>query len=430
MFPMINIKALRDQRAAKATEARNLLDPVTTTFTSEVSAQVDAIYAEIDLIDSQIERAEKQAKIDGDAVNGERDREIKDRYRAGLTDEQRDQADAYSAAFKAFIVHGERGLTMEQAKALRDGRPQAAQSGSQSNGTQGGYLVPTGFGGELIEALKAYGGMRRVANIIQTNSGAPIAWPTVDETSQTGEIVAESTTAASQDVTFGTINIGSFKFSSKIFTVPFELLMDQGPGMDVEAYIRRAAATRIARIQNNKFTVGAGTTEPKGALTAAASGVVGPTGETLSCTYDDLINLIHSVDPAYRSGTPDGDGGDAPKVGFMFHDTTLRNLKKLKDTQGRPLWLPSVAGGEPDRFLDYTYTVNQDMPVMAANAKSILFGDFGQYLIRDIMEVTLFRFDDSPFITKGQIGFLAWARADGNLMTAGAPLKYFQNSAT
>jgi HK97 family phage major capsid protein len=114
----------------------------------------------------------------------------------------------------------------------------------------------------------------------------------------------------------------------------------------------------------------------------------------------------------------------------MFHDTTLRQLKKLKDGQGRPLWLPSVAGGEPDRFLDHTYTINQDMPVMAANAKSILFGDFGQYLIRDIMEVTLFRFDDSPFITKGQIGFLAWARADGNLMTAGAPLKYFQNSAT
>jgi HK97 family phage major capsid protein len=308
MFPMINIKALRDQRAAKATDARNLLDPETTTFTAEISAQVDAIYGEIDLIDAQIDRAEKQAKIDGEIAAGERNADARDRYLANLSPDQREQADAYSAAFKAFIVHGERGLTTEQANALRAGRPQAAQSGQQSNGSQGGYLVPTGFGGELIEALKAYGGMRRVANIIQTNSGAPIAWPTVDETSQTGEIVAESTAASSQDVSFGTINIGAFKFSSKIFTVPFELLMDQGPGMDVEAFIRRAAATRIARIQNTKFTVGAGTTEPKGALTAAVSGVVGPTGETLTCTYDDLINLIHSVDPAYRSGTPDGDG--------------------------------------------------------------------------------------------------------------------------
>jgi len=422
----MTIKTLRDQRTAKALEARNLLDPATTKFTKEISAQVDAIYADIDLIDSQISALERQAKIDGETAADETRIDNTARHEAGLTADQRAHAVKYRAAFKSFLMNGERGMTHEEANVLRTGRPQAAQSGQQSNGTQGGYLVPTGFGGELLEALKAFGGMRDVSNVIQTASGAPLPFPTVDETAQEGEIVAESTTASSQDVTFGTIAIGAFKFSSKIFTVPMELLMDQGPGMDVEAYIRKAAATRIARIQNRKFTVGAGVTEPRGIVTAAVAGKVGAAGETVTVIYDDFMDLVHSVDPAYRA---------MPGCGFMFHDTTLKAIKKLKDAEGRPLWLPgglqgSIAGKEPDTFNGYKYTVNQHMPVMAANAKSIIFGDLGQYMIRDILEVTLFRFDDSAFVSKGQIGFLAWARADGNLITGGAPVSYFQNSAT
>jgi HK97 family phage major capsid protein len=263
--------------------------------------------------------------------------------------------------------------------------------------------------------------MRSVATVIQTSSGIAIPWPTVDETGQVGEIVAENVAAATQDIAFGTTSIGAYKFSSKVFTVPLELLMDQGPGIDIEAFIRRAAATRIGRIQNTKFTVGTGTSEPTGIVTGAASGKVGLTGQTTTVITDDLLDLEHSVDPAYRA---------KPGVGYMFHDTTLRNLKKMKDTQNRPLWLPGFDTKEPDTFNGYRYTINQDMAQMAANAKSILFGDLSEYMIRDVLEVTLFRFDDSAFMTKGQIGFLAWARADGKLITGGTPVKYYQNSAT
>ena len=41
--------------------------------------------------------------------------------------------------------------------------------------------------------------------------------------------------------------------------------------------------------------------------------------------------------------------------------------------------------------------VNQDVAVMAANAKSILFGDFSLYTIRDVMSAEVRRFDDSAF---------------------------------
>ncbi|PZU13810.1 MAG: phage major capsid protein [Sphingobium sp.] len=417
---MLNIKALRDQRAEKAKEARNLLDTNTgDKWSKDIEKQVDDIYEDIDRIDAQIARAERQARIDGDAAADDQAGDRRDRLNASLSPEQREQAQNYDSAFRNFLVRGERGLTDEEMTTLRTGRPQNAQS--VGTGSAGGYLVPAGFGGELLEALRAYGGVRSVAEVIQTASGNDLPWPTVDETAQEGEIVGENQPASSQDVTFGTTSIGAQKWSSKVFTLPFELLQDQGPGIDIEAFVRRAAATRIARIQNKKFTNGSGTNEPLGLVTSAVAGKVGATGTSTTPGYEDMVDLEHSVDPAYRT---------MPGVGWMFHDFMLRNLKKLKDTTGYPLWLPGLSAKDPDTFLRYKYTINQDMPQPSANAKSILFGDFKQYLIRDVMEVTLFRFDDSTFTRNGQVGFLAWARGTGKQISAGQPVKYFQNSAS
>ena len=79
--------------------------------------------------------------------------------------------------------------------------------------------------------------------------------------------------------------------------------------------------------------------------------------------------------------------------------------------------------------MGYEVEINNYMPVPAANAKSIAFGDLSTYIIRDAMDLTLFKFDDSAFIKKGQFGFLAWARAGGNLPDANG-VKLYQHSAT
>ncbi|MBM7407062.1 MULTISPECIES: phage major capsid protein [Sphingomonas] len=413
----MNIKALRDQRADKARQARNLLDTNTgDKFTKEIENQVDGLYAEIDRIDAQIERYERQAEIDGNEQLEQQQTEIDNRARAGMTQEQREGADRYNAAFRNFLMVGERGLSNEEMTVLRTGIARNEQSGQQSNAGAGGYLVPTGWGGRLLEALAAFGGMRDAATIIQTAGGAPIPWPTIDDTTAEGEIVAENQPASDDELEFGSIEIGAYKYSSKVFTVPFELIQDQGPGMDIEAFIRRAAAMRIARISNRHFTTGTGINQPRGIVTASAAGKIGAVGAPVD--HDSLVDLEHSVDPAYRS---------MPGTAFMFHDTTLRELKKLKDSEGRPLWVPGVSTKEPDVLLGYRYRINQHMPVAAPNAKSILFGNLKEYLIRDTMQVTLFRFDDSTFTRKGQVGFLAWSRHDGDLMSAGAPVKHYQH---
>lgn len=117
----------------------------------------------------------------------------------------------------------------------------------------------------------------------------------------------------------------------------------------------------------------------------------------------------------------------------MLNDASLKIIHKLKDTAGRPIFLPGydgLSGPMADTILGYPIQINQDVATMAANAKSILFGDFAFYKIRDAMDLQMFRFDDSAYIKLGQIGFLAWMRSGGNFTDVGGAVKYYANSAT
>ena len=109
---------------------------------------------------------------------------------------------------------------------------------------------------------------------------------------------------------------------------------------------------------------------------------------------------MHSVDPAYRA---------SGSCRFMMADSSLKVVRKLKDSQNRPVFLPGyegLGGAMGDSLLGYAVQINQDVAAMAANAKSILFGDFNQYVVRDVMAPTLFRFEDSAYAKLGQVGFL------------------------
>jgi len=286
------------------------------------------------------------------------------------------------------------------------------------SGAIGLFTVPNEMMRPLEVALLTYGGMRQVATVIRTDTGANLPIPTVNDTTNVGAILAENTAGSTQDVAFGQLVLGSFKYSSKIVLVSVELMQDNA--INLASFLGEALGTRIGRITNTHFTVGTGAgAQPTGIVTASSLGKTGLTGQTTSVIFDDLVDLEHSVDPAYRQGGR-----------FMFHDKTLAALKKIKDTQGRPLFLPGLSVNAPDTILGYPYTINQDVAQMAANAKSILFGSLSKYIIRDVLGVTLLRLDER-YAEFHQVAFLAFARFDGNLLNAGTnPVKYYANSAT
>ena len=119
---------------------------------------------------------------------------------------------------------------------------------------------------------------------------------------------------------------------------------------------------------------------------------------------------------------------------WMFHDDVLKSVRKIKDENGRPIFIPGYEqgnpGGAPDRLLGRPMSINQNMPTPSANAKSVLFGDFTKYLIRDVMDVTLFRMTDSAYTLKGQVGFVAFCRSGANMVDVGGAVKAFANAAS
>lgn len=418
------ILALRERRNALANDARTLLENHPgDKWKAEHNEQFDKIHDEIARIDSEISRNQKM--LDADA-----DRKFKD---LGGRERNVDGKLTTAAAINKWLRGGDRAMTEDDWSVANTVMSPAndgyhvvrnEMSGDPANGSEGGYTVPTDIVARITEALKAFGGMRNVSTVFQTSGGNPLSFPTSDGTSEEGEIVPENQLASDQDVTFGTMGIPVYKFSSKVITVPFELLQDSA--VDIEAFIAKRLATRLGRIQNRKFTVGTGTNEPRGIVVAAPIGKVGLTGQTGTVIYDDLVDLQHSVDPAYR------EQGNAR---FMFNDGTLAKIRKLKDTQGRPIFIPGyydngIAAGIPDTLAGSRFQINQQMPDMAANAKPILYGDFSTYMIRDVMGFTLFRFTDSAYTKKGQVGFLAWMRSGGNQVDVGGSVKAYQNPAS
>lgn len=396
---MQNIQAMREKIADLAKSANHLLsEKGDQLWTQEEQAKFDKYTGDIDLIKNQIKAVERMREIEADKF-----------FNAAPPKREEGVSLDALAAVALYMRHGN-NVSAEQAVAIRNAM-------STTTPAEGGYTVPAEIAAMVIDRLKAYGGMREVAEIISTESGNALNFPTSDGTAEVGEIVGENAAATAGDATFGTIPLNVFKYSSKKIALPVELIQDSA--IDVIAFVVDRLAARIARIQNTHFTVGAGTTLPDGIMLKAATGVTGATGTTLTVTYDSLVDLKHSVNRAYRSNAK-----------YMMNDLSVAIVSKLKDTTGRPIWTPAVDVGAPDTLLGHAVVTNDDVAVMAANAKSIAFGDLSKYMIRDVVGSTsLRRFDDSAFALLGQVGFCGWTRSGGNLVDT-ASVRVYVNSAT
>jgi len=158
----------------------------------------------------------------------------------------------------------------------------------------------------------------------------------------------------------------------------------------------------------------------QGVVTGATNSAISSVGAT-AITRNNLVDLEHSVDPAYRLNGR-----------FMFNDTTLKYLKKIafNSNDARPLWQPGMAAGVPDTIDGYPYAINQQMADVGASAKSVLFGDFKNYIIRRVTGDRLI-ISKEIFVATDQIGIMMLQRRDGQLLDAGThPIKYMVHAAS
>lgn len=321
-------------------------------------------------------------------------------------------------AFRSYLRSGipNQDLTFRPATDGADSHVFRAQA--EGSGAAGGYLVPEGFRNRIMERLKNFGGLTNVVEHVPTSTGNPLPWPTVDDTANEGEIVAENAQAAGgADLVFGTKTLGAYKYEAtgvdgEPLKVSWELAMDAE--FDLESLVERSLARRIHRKQAKDWATGSGVGQPQGILTGGTTGIT-VASNAVGMTYANLLAATNVPDEAYLE--------DGEPV-WVMHKNILTLVQGLVDDVGRPLLQMSTDGisGRPQRtILGYNVVVDNSFPSsFAAAAKTAVFGNTNLgYVIRDVKEVTMIVLREL-FAKTGQIGYMAWARADGMVQDGNA----------
>ena len=473
----MSLKALREKRQEIAVKIRELADRQAN-WTTEDRTSWETVNQAFDAADAEVQQAKKeqeaaaavaerlahiaslestptqtvvpeQVMLRGKSINQQRELAFQgwalcqNGYQDEVTEEHRQAARNTGTS----LVNREFAWKLGGAGRMQRGRDMAATEMRAAMGVSldvlGGYTVPEGFVANLEYALRAYGGVRNRAEILRTETAQPLPWPSIADTTpgstdpvyggaliNYGELLGENvaTSLLGTPPVMGATIFGAQKFSSKLIQISTELLRDSA--FNLASVIGKIIGERLGRITAQKWAVGDGNgIVPRGIVTAAytsstLSGFV--TASSAGITFDDMINFIFALDPAYRT---------APGACFLLHDKLIGALRLLKDGQGRYLWSGgSVQTGMEPTIWGYPYETVMEMPydtsghtldatqtsgtATATQTALILFGDISKYKIREVATIRMKRLVER-FAEYDQDGFIGYMECDGDLIDAG-----------
>ena len=404
----MTILELREKRA-KAWEAAKAFLDSHRKENGVLSAEDDAAYTkmeqEITDLGKEIARLERQ-----EALDAELNRPV-NRPLTGKPGGRADADDGEDKTGRASDDYQKNFWNAMRSKVPMPNVTNALQIGTDS---EGGYLVPDEYERTLVEALEEENIFRQMAKVIKTSSGdrkIPVV-----ATKGTASWIDEEGAYPESDDSFGQVSIGAYKLGTMI-KVSEELLNDSV--FDLQSYISREFARRIGAKEEEAFFTGNGTGKPLGVLAATGGAETGVTAaSSTAVTADELMDLYYSLKSPYRK-----------KSVWVLNDSTIKAIRKLKDSNGQYLWQPSLTAGTPDTILGRPVKTSAYMPAIAAGAKTIAFGDFSYYWIADRQGRSFKRLNEL-FAATGQVGFLASQRVDGKLILAEAVKVLVQKAAS
>lgn len=377
--------ALREKRKNLWDAAKAFLDTARDEngmVSAEDSARYDKMETDVVNLGKEIDRLERQQQLDAQLAQPTSSPITEQPGTGNQVPEKKGCASlAYQKAFWDSIRH-KNFIDVQNALSV-------------GTDADGGYLVPDEFEHQLIDKLQEENFFRSLATVIHTSGDRKI--PVVTGHGEASWMEENGLYPDSQD-TFGQQSIGAYKLGTAI-RVSEELLNDSV--FDLESYIAGEFARRIGTKEEEAFLTGDGKNKPTGVFPSAELGV---TANGASITFDDVIDLYHSLRIPYRR-----------KAVWLLNDATIKALRKIKDNNGNYIWQPSVTAGTPDTILNRPCYCTSFAPELAAGNRPMLFGDFSYYWIAD-REYRSFKRLNELYAANGQIGFLASQRVDGMLM--------------
>lgn len=385
---MSKIKKLIEKRQALSVKIRKLhTDKGDEAWTEEETRSWDQLATEHDQVEQSILREERLLQLD--AEDNDLDAERRNLDENGETDIEQRRLNAFTSFMRTGVAEME-----EEERKFFMGEQRA---NGLTPDSKGGFTVPKQFVNKLVETMKEFGGLANIATILPTDNGNSINWPVTDGTAEEGVMIAEHGKAGEEDITFSQVLLGAKKMTSKVILLSNELLNDTG--IDMIGLVSRRAGTRIGRGEAKQLIQGSGSTTNVNGLKNQAT--VGVTAASVNAfTWEEMLKLKHSVDPAYR-GT----------ARWLFNDTVLLSIKLMKDTMNRPLWLPSITASEPATFDGDAYQIDQAMDSPAADKTPIMYGDFKSVIIRRVRYMSVKRLTEK-YAENDQTAFVAFHRFD------------------
>jgi HK97 family phage major capsid protein len=411
----MKLQEMYDKRASLIAQAKDInsrTDARTGTLAADDNEQFQRIMGEVNGLTESIQREEQLRNMESQG-NHQSDEGV--RQHSNDDGNKKSYRDVFEKIFRS---GGRANLTADEHNVMAEMQKRSQVTGTPS---AGGYLVPEQWGDRIIERMRFYGPMldTNLTFGLNTSNGQTINWPTNDDTSNEGVIIAENTDDSKVDLAFGNKQLGAFKMTSRQIRVSHELLEDNI--FDLESYIAKMLGLRLGRGGNKYLTTGSGSGEPEGVVTGATLGRTAVANNAI--TRAEILDLKHSLDIAYREN---------PNTRFMLNDLTLAAIAKLTfgSQDDRPLWQPSIAVGVPDTLEGVPYVVNNAMAHVGSGAGSrvMLIGDMSEYAVRIVNGIRI-KFSEHIAFNADAYVWAGYLRFDGKVLQPQA-FKYLRVNPT
>jgi HK97 family phage major capsid protein len=398
----MNIKQLKEQRDALLNQMQSLAQ--SDKFDAEKRSKFDAMNADVANLEGDITRLESVAKFESEQRSIPRSQPGASIENDNASVEERSAKE--NRAFNKFIKTG-----------LLEGRD-VTTSTAQA-------FVPQLFQNILTDALKYYGPIATIVQQKRTTGGQPLKVALDNDTMNSISILGEATAVSEVDPTFTSQILSTDTLSTGLVKVSVQELQDSY--FDIDSFIRNKFGIRYGRglegwiTNGNSSNVASLVTSAYASTTALGNTLLTGSDGSNSIGYSDITALFSSLDPAYIGNST-----------WLMNNMTRGFLLGVKDTLGRPLFIPNPTSGSFDQLLGRPVVLDQALPNIAPSAVgTILFGDFQQgYLFRTDGDLEIIRLNERYMDTL-EVGFVGFARVGGMSLDAGThPIVKLTQSAT
>lgn len=390
----MNLKEKLDKRASLVTEAREVIDNADKEkrdISTEEQQKYDKILEDVEKLTSEIDREQKlleaEAKITRDADIGD--------IPKPNTNSSPDDKESRMVAFRKFIKGGVSALSADEKRALSAGTDE-----------EGGFTIPPEqFVAKLLKDVDDQVYIRQLATKSVLTKAASLGVPTLEADPADADWTTELLTGSEDS----TMEFGKREFAPNPFAkrIKISKSLIGKSALPIEDIVRQRLSYKFAITEEKAYMTGNGSGQPLGLFTASANGIpssrdISEGNTATSIKFDGLFNAKYALKEAYLV-----------KASWLFHRDALKQIAKLKYSDGKYIWEESVQVGQPDRLLGRPFHMSEFAPSNFSAGQYVgIIGDYSFYWIMDALDMQFQRLVEL-YAETNQIGYIARKEGDG-----------------